>query len=224
MPTVYRLVPEGKTVDLELAPLRASFPTSICLDLREGDLYATIESAVPEDRATQLLINRELDRIYFLTCVRLRAEMCCRTVTLDLSASYRIQGRIPAGTKPQQWTERLSLQLKLWALAMESADALIKILLLFQIIELSYPDTKDTKVYPRYVDPAHPPHPRTEAKLLRHLVAHAGDAMRQTGNYLKFLGLPPRLSNLTHPEWSHKVSDRVKVVEGEARDVVQSAV
>jgi hypothetical protein len=58
---------------------------------------------------------------------------------------------------------------------------------------------------------------------LRHLVAHAGNAWPETARYLKFLGLPPRLSNRAHPEWFRVISMRVPCVEAQARAVLQSA-
>ena len=64
---------------------------------------------------------------------------------------------------------------------------------------------------------------QTEAKLLRHLVSHAGDARPETSVYLSFLGLPPRLSNLTHPDWLAKVCERLPVVESEARAILRNA-
>lgn len=223
MPTVYRIVPEGGQIDLEFDQLKAALPPTIELDSRRDGLYAIVESAEPEDSGTQWLIDRELDRIFFLSSVRLRAEMCRRVVTFKAKISYRIHGRIPDGTGPQQWTDRLSLQLRLWAIGVDSTDPYLKILLFFQIIELSYPDTSNTMYYPKYEGGSRPPHPRTEAKLLRHLISHAGDAKPETNKYLEFLGLPPRLSNLVHPDWSRAISERVAHVESQAREVLQSA-
>ena len=223
MPTVYRLVAEGREIDLEHDQLKAAFPQNIALDSRGDGLYAIVESAVPEDSETQALIDRELDRVFFLTCIRLHAEMCRTTVTRDLKVGYRVHSRIPRGTCPQDWTNRLSLQLRLWTIAAGSTDPYVKVLLFFQIVELSHPDTRNNVDYPPYDDTSYPPHPRTEAKLLRHLVAHSGDAKFETGKYLEFLGLPPRLSNLVHPDWDRAVSERVALVEAQAREVLQSA-
>ena len=122
-----------------------------------------------------------------------------------------------------QWTPRLSLQLKLWAIAVDSTDYYLKLILFFQIIELSHPNLHDKGSYPPYDDSGAPPHPRTEAKLLRHLVAHAADARPETGRYLEFLGLPLQLSNMTHPDWDRTISGKVSQVEVQARDELRSA-
>lgn len=223
MPTRYRLVPEGQHVDVDLALFQGALPLSIILEEERGDVYATLDSNGSEDSSTQLLIDRELDRLFFLTCVRLRAEMCRRTVTASLKMSYRIHGSLPAGVHPQIWSDQTTLQLRLWALAADVEDAYLKVLLFYQIIELSYPNTQDKSAYPPYDHSPSAPHPRTEAKLLRHLVAHAGDAKKETSAYLQFLGLPPVLSNLVHPDWVGKITERVAIVEQQAREVLQSA-
>jgi len=223
MPTRYRLISEGSSVDLDFECFRASLPASIQLELDADGLYASVDSAEPEDPCTQVLIDRELDRIFFVTCVRVRAEMCRRSVSASLIGRYRIHGRIPQGTAPLKWTDRLSLQLKLWSIAIDSNDYYLKLILFFQIIELSHPDMGDKNSYPPYKDSAQPPHPRTESKLLRHLVTHAGDAKPETGKYLEFLGLPLQLSNITHPEWAQTVSGRVSLVEAQAREELRSA-
>lgn len=223
MPTRYRLVPEGPHVDVDLALFRRALPLSIILEEENGDVYATVDSAEPEDSSTQLLIDRELDRLFFLTSVRLRAQMCRRSVTAFQKSSYRVHGSLPPGVRPQIWSDQVTLQLKLWAIATDAGDTYLKVLLLYQIIELSYPDTRDNAAYPPYDDSLREPHPRTEAKLLRHLVAHAGGAKQETSKYLQFLGLPPVLSNLTHPEWAGKITGRVAIIERQARAVVQSA-
>ena len=223
MPTRYHLVPEGQHLDVDLALFRGALPSSIILEEESGDVYATLDSKGSEDSSTQLLIDRELDRLFFLTCVRLRAEMCRRTVTASLKIRYRIHGSLPVGVHPQIWSDQLTLQLKLWALAADVDDTYLKVLLFYQLIELSYPDTHDNTAYPPYDNSLPEPHPRTEAKLLRHLVAHAGDAKKETSAYLEFLGLPPVLSNLVHPEWVGKITERVAIVERQAREVLQSA-
>lgn len=223
MPTRYRLVPEGEHVDIDLTLFRRALPSSILLEEESGDVYATLDSQESEDSRTQLLIDRELDRLFFLTCVRLRAEMCQRTVMASLKIRYRIHGSLPTKVHPQIWSDQLTLQLRLWALAADVEDAYLKVLLFYQIIELSYPDSRDKSSYPQYKDSRSAPHPRTEAKLLRHLVAHAGDAKKEASAYLQFLGLPPMLSNLVHPNWVEKVTERIAIVERQAREVLQSA-
>lgn len=93
-------------------------------------------------------------------------------------------------------------------------------LIFFQIIELTYPARVD---YPTYTDASHAPHPRTEAKLLRDLVAHAGNAVyKQTQLYLQYLGLEPVMSNRSDPDWLRVVSQKVGQVQAEAYRVIDS--
>ncbi|MCG3115995.1 MAG: hypothetical protein LLH30_09980 [Candidatus Manganitrophus sp. SA1] len=224
MPTTYRIVPEGTSIDLDLDRFQATLPASMQLDQRSDGLYVAIDSVEQEDETTQPFIERELDRVFFLTCVRLRAEMCRRTVTSTLQFSYRIHGRLPGCKGPQDWTDTLALQLKLWSLAANATDFTLRVLLYFQIIELSYPQTNDKNAYPFYEDESKSPHPRTEAKLLRHLVVHAGEPRSETERYLRHLGLPPVLSNLTHPQWRDVVDKRLQFVESQAREILNSAV
>lgn len=223
MPTRYRLVPESPHVDVDLALFRRTLPSSITLEEESGDIYATVNSAGPEDSHTQLLIDRELDLLFFLTHARLRAEMCQRIVTASMKVVFRVYDPLPPGIRPQIWSDQVTLQLRLWAIAENARDANLKALLFYQVIELSYPDPNDKTAYPPYVNSLREPHPRTEAKLLRNLVVHAGDATKkETSAYLQFLGLPPVLSNLVHPEWATKVTERTAIVERQAREVVLS--
>lgn len=223
MPTRYRLVPKSRRVDVDLAIFQSALPPSIVLEEESGAVYATVDSTESEDSATQPLIDRELDRLFFMTCVRLRAEMCRKTVTAYLKGSWSVHGSLTVGVLPQIWSANVALQLRLWALAADVEDASLKVLLLYQIIELSHPDTHDKDAYPAYKNYQSEPHPRTEAKLLRHLVAHAGEAKKETSAYLQFLGLPPVLSNLVHPGWVEKITERVAVVQQQAWEVLQAA-
>lgn len=225
MPTVYQLrSPNSENVDLNLHRFRAMLPNSMSLDQRGDGLYLTVASPGSEDESTQSLINRELDRVFFLTCVRVKAEMVRRTVTAIFSGSWSVHGELPAGAGPLTWTDTVALQLRLWALASEAVDLSMKVMLYFQIIELSFPDTRDAANYPAYRDSSTPPHPRTESKLLRHLVTHAGSPQSETRTYLRHLGLPEMLSNQVHVDWESTLSTRLAVVEGEARGVLRNAV
>ncbi|WP_124706093.1 hypothetical protein [Sulfuriferula multivorans] len=223
MLTVYHLALEDQGIDLEYDQFRAALPSTIDLKLQPDGYYATVETTGPDDSDAQQLIDRELDRIFFLTNVRLCAVACPTIGTVELKLVVRVLGGIPRGTCPQQWTDHLALQLRLWAMAVDSTDPYVRILLFFQIIELSYPtDTSDKTAYPKYNGAFL--HPRTEAKLLRHLVAHAGNATtHQTRKYLEFLGLPPCLSNLVHPDWRRVISKKVAHVEAQAHSVLKSA-
>ena len=223
MPIRYRLVPANQRVDVDLAIFQAALPPSIVLKEESGDVYAIVDSTGAEDSSAQLMIDRELDRLFFMTCVRLRADMCRRIVTSTLKGSWRVHGSLPAGVLPQIWTDQITLQLRLWALASDLEEVSLKVLLLYQIIELSYPCPRNKDAYPTYKNSHSKPHPRTEAKLLRNVVAHAGKPYSETEVYLRFLGLPPMLSNLVNPQWIEKITERVAVIQQEAWEVLQSA-
>ena len=161
MTTTYRLHHEGKDPDVDVQVFQGILPEEIRVELRQDGLYAVVASAVPEDDTTQPLVERELDRLFFLTCVRLRAEMCRRTVTADFRLSYRAHGGIPPETAPLSWTDSLALQFKLWSIAVDNSDPIVRVLLFFQVIEISHPNMTDKSVYPPYCDPTQPPQPRT---------------------------------------------------------------
>ena len=225
MPTVYQLrSPNSNDIDLHLGRFQAMLPSSMSLEKRDDGLYVTVASSGSEDESTQQLINRELDRVFFLTSVRVKAEMIRRTVVATFRGAWSVHGELPAGTGPLIWTDTVALQLRLWALASDLVDLSMKVILYFQIIELSFPDTNDRTHYPLYRDSLAPPHPRTESKLLRHLVAHAGSPKPETRAYLQHLRLPEVLSNQVHAKWESLLSTRLAVVENEARGVLRSAV
>jgi hypothetical protein len=223
MTTSFRLVPENNSVDLDLTQLQSALPASMRVEEHPGGVYVLVASAGPEDEQAQIEIDRELDRVYLLTCVVLQAQMVRRSVTATFSVGYRVHGKLPLGIGPANWSAKLALQLRIWRLASEAKDPTLRLLLYFQIIEIEYPETSDRAAYPPYTDFTLPPHPRTEAKLLRHLVAHATQPLRETGLYLQYLGLPPQLSNHSHPEWNRMISAGVKSVEQQARELLRSA-
>ena len=223
MPTRYCLVPKSQRVDVDLAIFQSALPPSIVLEEERGAVYATVDSTESEDSDTQPLIDRELDRLFFMTSVRLRAEMCRKTVTATLKGSWSLHGSLPVGVRPQIWSQKLALQMRLWALAEDVEEISLKVLLLYQIIELSPHKTHHTAANLDYDDPLWLD-PRTEAKLLRNIVAHADDKpLRQTKAYLEFLGLPLVMSNRVHPQWVEKITKRVDILKKEAWQVLQRA-
>ena len=94
MPTYFHIKQDWRKsfIDLDVDIFRSSLTEEITLESREDGLYAKVASVEPEDPLTQLLIDRELDRIFFLTCVRLRAEMCRRFPTDSFTSSFRVHG------------------------------------------------------------------------------------------------------------------------------------
>lgn len=223
MTTTFRLIPDKNPLDLKLGHLQASLPPSMKVSEKHDGFYVTVKSTTDEDESVQPLIDREVDRIQFLTLVRFRAEMCRRSVTANFASSYRVHGSLSPDVMPLIWTENLALQFRLWNLASGASDPMIRILLHYQIIELTYPDNQSVDAYPPYQGGGASPHPRTEAKLLRHLVAHAGEAKRETSLYLQYLGLPAKLGNVTHAEWASKIAPAARRVEKLAYVLLRSA-
>lgn len=186
-------------------------------DRRDG-VYLSVETPEEGDLSAQGLVDRELDRVFFLTCVRVQAEMCRRRVIATQAGSWSVHTRLPLGIQPLAWSPELALQLRLWSIAVDVADPCAQLLLYFQIVELVYPQSSH---YPRYCDASIAPDSRTEAKLLRHLVAHAGLANNsETKKYLQYLGLGLQLSDRTKPEFLRTISDKVPLVREEARKAI----
>jgi hypothetical protein len=222
MYTLFKLIPEAKEFDFDVVAVNRSLPSSMQMEERSDGIYVVVDTPVEEDEVAQQHVQRELDRIFFLTCVRARAEMCRRTVCADFKFSYRIHGTLPADLEPQNWSPILALQLRLWDVAADIVDPPTQLLIFYQIIELSYPKPAD---YPAYTDASSAPHPRTEAKLLRHLVSHAGHPTQpQTQKYLQFLGLGPVMANRSDPAWLQVISEKVKHVRQEAYVVINSVI
>lgn len=216
--TTFRVLHGGEALDVDLPAFQLMLPSSMKVVSRGGACYLEVETATEEDARAQFHVDRELDRLFFLTCVRAKAEMCKRTVSAEFRIAWSIHGSLPAGTKPQDWNYTLGLQLRLWSLACEASDPLAKILLFYQVIELSRP------TFVPYSDPTKPPHPLTECKLLRHLVAHAGDASHSDlKTYCTYLGLPPVMLDRTDSAHVELLAAKCKLVEEQARLVLQSA-
>ena len=72
--TEFKLIFEGKS-DLKIDKFQQSLPSDFRIAERDDGIYVTIESTFPDDEQCQYLIDRELDRHFFLTNVRIQAEM-----------------------------------------------------------------------------------------------------------------------------------------------------
>ena len=215
MRTTYRIQTTQQKAEIEIDRFQRALPAGFLVERRMDGLFISLETSSEEDEKSQHLVDRELDRLFFLTGCRFRSEMCRRSIYCDLKASYCIFASLPSTIKPALWTPDLSLQLHLWAIASEAPDPIIKIFLLFQIIELSYPNNSS---FPDYLDPASPPDPLTECKLLRHLIAHSGKATgAQVKAYCTYLGLPPSMLDRTSPSQVNTISNKLRLVEEQAR-------
>ncbi len=220
MATEFKLLFEGKP-DLEIDKFQRSLPPDFRVAKRDDGIYVTIEYALTEDERCQYLIDRELDRHFFLTCVRIRAEMVRTRVTYSLTVSYRIHGLLPDDIRPQNWNYELPIQLRLWSIAADSTEVRTKLILLFQIIELAYPERSH---YPEYTDSTKAPHPLAECKLIRNLVTHSGDvSSRQLKLYCAYLKLPEVMLDITDPHYYEIIASKVPLMEAEAKKVIEKA-
>lgn len=132
---------------------------------------------------------------------------------------YRIHGELPKDIKPQKWNYELPLQLRLWSMAVDLQNEFrLQILYYFHIIELAYPDNSS---YPEYTDNTIPPHPLTECKFLRHLIAHAGDvSTKQLKLYCKYLNIPEKMYNVTDPKYQSILLGKIKLLEDQAKKAI----
>jgi hypothetical protein len=220
MATEFKLIFEGQP-DIDLQRFQQSLPDTFAVQEKKDGIYVAVESDSPEDERCQYLIERELDRHFFLTCVKIRAAMVRKTVTSTLPFRRRVHGALPADIKPQIWTYHLPIQLRLWATAVDTSDLAFKILLLYQIIEIAYPDRRD---YPEYNDPSTAPHPLSECKFMRDLIAHSGAvSSKQLKVYCKHLGLREVMHDVTDPHYTKVIASKAHLMEAEARRAIEKA-
>lgn len=222
MPTTqFRLLHGGESLDVDLPSFQSVLPPSMSVVCRDDAVYVEVQTPSEEDARAQFHVDRELDRLFFLTCVRVKAEMCTRRVQASFHGAWSIHGSIPPGTVQQDWNYVLGVQLRLWAIASELHDPIVKIIVLYQIIELAFPNPNS---YPVYTDASQAPHPRTECRLLRHLVVHAGEVTNpQLQTYCTHLGLPPLMLDRTDSGYVELLSSKCQLVEQEAKLVLQRA-
>ena len=176
-------------------------PPHISIRKEDGQFLLFIESssAVNDDQAF-LQAQQELDRIFFLTGRTLTPEFIRKknpngsgVAISDITLKIELGKPIPSDVDRQEWQWLLTVQLKLWHIAhLPNLPISIKIILLFQIIEILYPPKNNKALYPKYADSSKPPCPYTEAKLLRDWVSHQGQVgSSQLKNYCKYLGIDP---------------------------------
>ena len=219
MKTEFKLIFEGKP-DLEEDKFRLSLPKDFELVKKDDGFYIGIQSSSINEHQCQYLVDRELDRHFFLTSVRIKAEMVKKTLKSSISIKYRIHGSLPKNIGPQKWNYKLPIQLRLWSLALDSSEIQIKLILLYQIIELAFPDGN----FRKYTDTTKAPHPLTECKFIRHLVAHSGDVKSsQLKSYSKYIGLPEVMLDVTDSHYLKIIASKVPLMEAEAKKVIEGA-
>jgi len=216
--TEFKLIFEGNQPTLKIDKFQQSLPAGFQVIKKDDGIYVAIKSANVEDQQSQYLIDRELDRHFFLTNVKIKAAMIRKVVSTCFTSRWRIQEPLRDDIWPQNWNYSLAVQLRLWSIAVDSADVMVKIILLFQIIELASPQ------FQPYTDPTQAPDPLTECKFIRHLVAHAGDVDRpQLKLYCEYIGMPPVMMDITDPDYYKIIASKVSLVQGEAKKIIESA-
>lgn len=215
--TTFRLLPAGKRLISDTDAFQRMLPESMKFERKKDTYYLEVQTEIEEDERAKFMVTRELDRLFFLTSVRIEAEICARMKTSAVRTGWSIHGPIPTGTERQTWTYELGLQLRLWALASEVLDPLSKIILLYQVIELSQP------VFLRYATAKQPPDPLTECKFLRHLVTHVGNVENEElKRYCDYLGLPAVMLDRSDPAYVDLLNSRLPILETEAQKIIRN--
>jgi hypothetical protein len=181
------------------------------------------------------LVERECDRIGFLTGDFVTPVLT--TVehpthmerTVSHSADALLSESPDASVIEQVWGDStITIQLRLWRLAKEQERlARLRIILLFQIVELVMPVTRDGKDYPPYSDTTRPPDPRTEAKLLRDLASHQdprGPSSEALRRYCNWILIPEKFPDPTDVDSWRKLSGRIPVLEKLARSMISQRI
>ncbi len=222
MNTKFKLIFKGAKSDIDIARFGESLPLSFKVT-EEGDgIYVTIKSKNGESEECQNLMNRELDRHFFLTSVRIRAEMVRVIMAVSVSTAWDVHNGLPEDVVPQYWGYELPIQLKLWSVAVDTGDIPLKVILFFQIIELAYPNEGD---YPKYENSSKAPDPLTECKFLRNLAAHAGEVdNKKLKLYCKYLKIPESMIDRTKPEHISILSQKLGLLEKQAKYVISKSI
>ena len=186
-------------------------PHNFILEQKDKDIFLTInaDDEIDENQA-KFLLDRELDRIFFLSEKKIESSLALveypdgrKRTTVTIKYDINAIRKIPEEIAPQQWANNIDVQLKLWVLAHSyNIPLAAKINLLFQIIEIEYPNTRDQSIYPLYRDSTIAPNPMTEAKLLRHIVSHGKSPIEndQLRKLLKSIKNPHvRALKIPHP-------------------------
>jgi hypothetical protein len=184
-------------------------------------------------------VQRECDRIAFLTgenpdpCFARKDGPNGSTIASDCrwARTFGV-APIPGDLDRQTWEPELPVQLRLWQLAgAQHLPIAVRIVLLFQIIEMRFPDTDTNKPghptqYPEYEDSSIDPHPLTEAKLLRHLASHGKKPMSscEIGRYCERHRIPAESNDPTDAGLTLLFTSRFPVVEQEARRLIDQAI
>lgn len=205
-----------KCFNNELQAFKKSLPSTFTLEKEKDDFFISIETKKEEDHSVQYLIDRELDKYFFLTHIEISAEIITKYTGKPFVSVTGGYGSLHDNISPQKWNYNLPLQLRLWRRAYESDNFRLRMLYYFQIIELFSP------TYPPYADSANPPHPRTECKYLRHLIAHAGEVTSSgLKKYCHYLQIPELMFDETDSEYQRIISNKESLLKEQAMCAIE---
>jgi hypothetical protein len=214
--TKFKLIFETEEPDIDIERFKQSLPSSFHVIEEDNGIFINIDSIVNDDENAKYLIDRELDRHFFITCVKITAEIVRSRAQTSFTSWYRIHGELPEDVKPQVWNYELPIMLRLWSMAIDLHNEFrLQILYYFHIIELAYPDSL---YYPNYTDSTKAPNRLTECKFIRHLVAHAGEVGgTQLKKYCEYLGIPELMFDVTDLGYQSILLRKVKLLEEQAK-------
>ncbi len=222
-----------KTFESNQAP--KIFPDNFKLNIKDDKVSLIIRTENVLDSEVFIEVQRECDRIFFLTGEQLDPHFQWKKdgdgithCTKDIKCDFRTVKRIPDNIANQQWDLSLAVQLRLWQLAkLPDLPVNVKINLLFQIIEITFPDRTEQTNYPKYTDSNASPDPKTESFLLRDLVSHGTEVRIKNDDlkkYCKFLKVKETFYDPVDIDFKKAVEGRFKIVEEEARRVISERI
>ena len=199
-----------RSADLTPAQLTGVLPSHFLLREEGKRLAIVIEGELAEEQV-YCKIQRECDRIFFLTEIQL--DPCLVRVERPDGTRVRSeQGfgccgieQLPSDLDRQQWTPILEIQLRLWQLAhVAYLPISVQIILLYQIIEI------ESSEKPPLKKDAGEKRLWKEAKLIRHWVSHQGKIVN--GELKSYIGGDAFFNptNAVHQQIIPKLHEKVK--------------
>ncbi len=176
------------TAGFNINKFKDILPDNFRLHEEDGKLHITIETIRDDDTCSAIpLLDRELKRFYFFTNMEIKYQHVTVRGTIPVMKActqvFSSVNNLPNNIGRQNWNDKTSLQVSLWHLSSKSSDIKTRILIFYQILELS------GYTFNKYINPNETPDPLNECRFLRHLVAH-GDIdndNKQMRAYLKYL-------------------------------------
>lgn len=224
MQLIYRLLIETPVAEFDLDSFRKLLPGSI--EARRQDDAHFLRIQAEDHTEAQALIDRELDRYYFLSYIKCRAEPYEPGYGpwSDEVWSTTLKP-LPEALGPQtRGDDPLWIQLRLWGAALEQRNLVLKTILLFQILELKHPNRKDA-AYPEYDHTDKAPSPLRECTLLCDWVAHAGTDIRpRLKRYCDYLGVDEKFYEPTDPAAGAVLAKRIHILESDAPKIIDETI